>query len=121
MVQLRSRLQVADNSGVKMARRIQVMGMKFRPGRIGRLVVASVMKVHPTCNRKKGDLVRGYLVNSAFGLTRGSGFHQRFDGNSIILVNKKLEPFSNRVLVPLPKELRRRGRSKRMSIGTRTV
>jgi len=121
MVQLRSRLMVADNSGVKMVRRIQVMGMKHRAGKIGRLVVASVMKANPTCTMKKGDLVRGYLVNSAFGLSRRSGFHQSFDSNSIILVNKKLEPMSNRVMVPLPKELRRLGRAKRMTIGTVSV
>lgn len=121
MVQLRSRLIVADNSGVKRVRRIQVMGMKYRPGRTGNLVVASVMKSTPECSMKKGDVVRGYLVNTVRGHYRRSGVVQRFSSNGVVLVNKKLEPLSSRVTVPMPKDLRRLGRSKRVTLGASTV
>lgn len=121
MVQLRSRLHVVDNSGVKLVRRIRVDQMIRRPGSMGRMVVASVMKSAPTCTMKKGDLVRGYIVQTVRGSTRSSGIVQRFDRNAVVLVNKKLEPRSNRIRVPLSKDLRRQGLRKLRSMAPRSL
>lgn len=122
MVQLRSKLVVRDNSGVKRVRRIQVMGMKTsRSGKIGKFVVASVLKARPDSTFKKGDVVRGYLVTSKVGRTRPSGVVVRFAENGCVLVNKKREPVGTRVHAALPSDLRRQGRSKLLSIASHVV
>lgn len=121
MVQLRTSLHVLDNSGVKTARRIQVKGMKKRPGSIGKFVVASVTKAIPSSSFKKGDIVRGYLVTTVYGMTRNSGVHLRFPKNGLVLVNKKLDPIASRVMSPLPYDLRRFGRVKRLSMASHSV
>lgn len=121
MVQLRTRLAVVDNSGVKRVRRIRVMGVPRRAGSVGRRVVASVMKAVPTCSRKKGDLVRGYLVATVRGASRPTGRVQRFDRNAVVLVNKKLEPLASRIRLARPKDLRRQGLSKLRSLSSRSL
>lgn len=121
MVQLRTSLSVLDNSGVKTARRIQVKGMKKRPGYIGNFVVASVTKARPSSSFKKGEIVRGYLVTSVYGRTRSSGIHIRFPKNGLVLVNKKNEPIASRVIAALPNDLRRIGRLKRLTLASHTI
>lgn len=121
MVQLRSSLTVLDNSGVKTARRIQVMGMKHRPGHIGKFIVASATKVAPNSAIKKGDIVRGYLVTSVYGRVRPNGVRLRFPSNGRVLVNKKLEPIATRITSALPLDLRKKGRRKRMSLASHIV
>ena len=121
MVQLRTSLTVLDNSGVKTARRIQVMGMQKRPGHIGKFIVASATKVASDSTIKKGDLVRGYLVTSVYGRVRPNGVRLRFPSNGRVLVNKKLEPIASRVTSALPVDLRKKGRRKRMSLASHVV
>lgn len=121
MVQLRSQLVVLDNSGVKLARRIQVMGVVKRPGHVGRRVVASVRKSTPESPMKKGSLIRGYVVTSVFGVSRKNGRKVRFPENGLVLVNKKLEPVANRVTVPMPSDLRTMGRGKRRTLATTVI
>lgn len=121
MVQLRTVLSVVDNSGVKAVRRIQVMNTRRRPGYRKDYLVASVVKALPDCTLKKGDLVRGYLVNSRYGHRRGTGLHLRYASNAMVLVNKKGEPLGTRVRIPLPTDLRSSGRNKRRSLAPHVV
>lgn len=121
MVQLRTKLTVLDNSGVKIARRIQVMGVVKRPGHVGRRVVASVQKATPESPMKKGSMVRGYMATTVYGVSRKNGMKVRFPENGVVLVNKKLEPVASRVTTPMPSDLRFRGRSKRLTLGSTVI
>ena len=121
MVQLRTVLTVVDNSGVKLARRIQVMKTKKRPGTRADFVVASVLKALPDCSLKKGDLVRGYRVTTHRGCLRPTGLSVVFPSNGLVLITKKGEPLGTRVRVPRPTELRRHGRSKVLSLAPQLV
>jgi len=121
MVQLRSKLQVLDNSGAKVARRIQVKGVMKRAGHVGRRVVASVIKATPESTIKKGSVIRGYLTTSVFGISRRNGMKVRFPENGIVLVNKKLEPVASRVTTAMPSDLRSRGRGKRLTLTSTVV
>jgi ribosomal protein L14 len=97
------------------------MGVKKRAGHIGHFIVATVTKASPESPLKKGDRVRGYLVNSVYGRSRPSGLRVRFSTNGIVLVNKKREPLASRVLAALPQDLRRYGRTKRLSLSSHIV
>jgi ribosomal protein L14 len=121
MVQLRSKLTVLDNTGVKQARVIQVLRTRRRHGVIGDQVVAVVVKANSESPMKKGDVVRGYLATSIYGRQRATGIRVNFDVNGLILVNKKQEPLATRVRAPLPAELRRKGRGKRLSRSAHVV
>src|SRR4051812_20165897 len=117
MVQLRTRCVVRDNTGVKDIRRIQVRGMKTsRSGKPGNRRVGAVQKARTGSSFKKGDVVRAYLVTSKYGRQRPSGIVLRFPENGCVLVDKKGDPVGSRVLAALPADLRRRGRSKILSI-----
>jgi len=120
-VQLRTQLMVRDNSGAKVLRRIQVIGKRYRPGHVGDFVVASVMKASPECSMKKGDVVRGYLVTSVYGRSRPTGITIRFPVNGVVMVNKKREPIATRVRSPLPSDLRRQGRMKRLMLSPQVI
>lgn len=121
MVQLRSKLVVRDNSGAKSIRRIQVMGTRYRHGHISDLVVASVLKASPESTMKKGDVVRGYVVTTVCGSSRPTGVKVRFPLNGVVMVNKKREPMATRVRAPLPSDLRRQGRTKRLMLAPQVV
>jgi large subunit ribosomal protein L14 len=121
MVQLRSVLKVADNSGVKYVRRIQVLRTIHRSGQLGDHLVCSVLKAIPESSLKKGDLVRGYLVRSVYGHSLGCGIRFSYQVNNVVLVNKKGDPLGTRVLCVLPIDLRRKGLNKILSLAPKLV
>jgi large subunit ribosomal protein L14 len=115
MVQLRTKRSVIDNSGVREVRCIQVKRSKASEGSVGNLIVASVTKVRPGSTWKRGDLVRGVRVIVKKEFHRKGGSWVRFEGNVVVLLNKKGEPIATRVRGGLPMELRRIGYSKILS------
>ena len=115
MVQLRTRRKVRDNSGVREVRCIQVKRSKRAEGTVGKEVVASVTKLRPGTNWKRGDLVNGVRVNVKKERRRRGGRWIRQEVNGRVLLNKKGEPIGTRVIAVLPVELRRRGYGKLVS------
>lgn len=109
MVQERTMLKVADNSGAKLVRCFRVLGgTKRRYARIGDVVVASVRLVEPGKNIKKKDIVRAVVVRQRQPYRRPDGSYVKFDDNAVVIVDK-LEPKGTRVFGPIPRELKERG------------
>ncbi len=107
MIQMQTMLKVADNSGAKAVRCINVLGSSHRRvGEIGDIVVGSVRKRLPTSDIEKGQIVRGVIVRTRRPYRRKDGTHVRFDDNAIVLINAQGEPVGTRVFGPVARELR---------------
>ncbi|MGD9809102.1 MAG: 50S ribosomal protein L14 [Deferribacterales bacterium] len=111
MIQVESRLRVADNSGAKEVLCIKVLGgSKKRYGRIGDIIVATVKVAAPDSNIKKGTVVKAVVVRTAKEQRRNDGTYIKFDDNACVLLNKtNLEPIATRVFGPVARELRGKG------------
>lgn len=109
MIQERSILKVADNSGAKIVRCFRVLGgSRRRYARIGDLIVASVQVAEPRKPVKKKDIVRALVVRQRAPLRRPDGSYIRFDDNAVVLVDKK-EPRATRIFGPIPREIKEKG------------
>lgn len=107
MIQMQTMLKVADNSGAKLVRCINVLGPSNRAeGVIGDIVVASVRKRLPSSAIEKGEIVRGVIVRTRRPYRRKDGTFVRFDDNAIVLINPAGEPIGTRVFGPVARELR---------------
>ena len=99
MVQLRSRLDVADNSGARMATMIGVIGKSTRYAGIGDVITANVKEATASGTVKKGEVVRAVLVRTKQAIRREDGSLLRFDNNAIVIIDKDLNPRGTRVTV----------------------
>jgi len=97
MVQLRSRLDVADNSGARMATMIGVIGKATRFAGIGDVITANVKEASATGTVKKGEVVRAVLVRTKQPIRRDDGSLLRFDNNAIVIIDKDLNPRGTRI------------------------
>lgn len=110
MIQIYSRLKVADNSGARVIRVIQVTGSSGRRyAGLGDIVVASVKDAIPNSNVKKGDVVKAVIVRMRRDTQRPDGTTIRFDSNAAVLLNNQLEPRGTRIFGPVARELREKG------------
>lgn len=119
MIQLRSVLHVADNSGARKIRVIQVYGgSKRRFGFVGDLVIGSVIDADPKGNVKKGEKVRAVIVRTRKEQRRQSGEYIRFDDNAAVVVEsrKSPNPIGTRVFGPVAREVKEAGFSKIASL-----
>ena len=109
MIQMRSILDVADNSG---ARKISVInpigGSTGRYARLGDIVTASVKEAAPDGTVKKGQVVKAVIVRTRKEQRRKDGSYIRFDRNAAVLINDQKEPIGTRVFGPVARELRER-------------
>jgi large subunit ribosomal protein L14 len=107
MVQLRSMIDVADNSGAKRVQCIKVLGgFHKRYARLGDIVVVSVKESLPDSNIKKGTVTRAVVVRTRKEQRRPDGSYIRFDQNAVVLINQEGEPIGTRVFGPVARELR---------------
>ena len=107
MIQMQSMLKVADNSGAKLVRCINVLGpSNRRVGEIGDVIVGSVRRRLPTSDIEKGEIVRGVIVRTRSVFRRKDGTFVRFDDNAVVLINAQGEPIGTRVFGPVARELR---------------
>ena len=122
MIQIYSRLKVADNSGARLIRVIQVMGgSKRRYGGLGDIIVASVREALPNSNVKKGDVVKAVVVRVRKDTQRPDGTTIRFDSNAAVLINNNKEPRGTRIFGPVPRELRDKGFMRILSLAPEVV
>lgn|SRR3989344_3028323 len=109
MIQLRSIVNVADNSGAKRVGVIKVLGgSRKRYAQIGDLVVCSVKVAEPRKAVKKKDVVRALVVRQRNNFRRTDGSYIRFDENAVVLLDGK-EPKGGRIFGPIPREIKDRG------------
>ncbi|SMM98010.1 LSU ribosomal protein L14p (L23e) [uncultured Candidatus Thioglobus sp.] len=107
MIQMQTKLHIADNSGGVKAMCIKVLGgSKRRYANIGDIVKVSIKEAAPRAKVKKGDVYDAVVVRSAHGVRRADGSRIRFDSNAVVLLNTKLEPVGTRIFGPVTRELR---------------
>ena len=122
MVQMQTRLKVADNTGAKELMCIRVLGgSRKRYAGIGDVIVASVKKAAPNSGVKKGEVVRAVIVRSTHGLRRDDGSHIRFDENAAVLIKEDKNPRGTRIFGPVARELRERGYLKILSLAPESL
>lgn len=110
MIQIYSKLTVADNSGARQLRVIQVMGgSKRKYAGLGDIVTASVREALPNAAVKKGDVVKAVIVRMKQDTQRPDGTVIRFDSNAAVIINAQKEPRGTRIFGPVPRELREGG------------
>ncbi|MCX8027898.1 MAG: 50S ribosomal protein L14 [Thermodesulfovibrionales bacterium] len=107
MIQTRSILEVADNSGAKKVQCIRVLGgSKRKYARIGDIIVVSVKEAIPDGNVKKGSVVKAVVVRTKKETRRTDGTYIRFDQNAVVIINNQMEPIGTRIFGPVARELR---------------
>ena len=107
MIQLRTRLQAADNSGARELMCIKVMGgTRRRYAGVGDVIKVSIKDAIPRGKVKKGEVYDAVVVRTRRGVRRGDGSLIRFDGNAAVLLTNKLEPIGTRIFGPVTRELR---------------
>lgn len=122
MVQMQSRLKVADNTGAKELMCIRVLGgSRKRYANIGDVIVASVKKAAPNSGVKKGEVVRAVVVRSKHGLRRDDGSYIHFDENACVLIKDDKNPKGTRIFGPVARELRESGYLKILSLAPESL
>lgn len=109
MIQVQTRLKVADNTGAKEIMCIRVLGGSVvKYGRVGDVIVASVKQASPGGSVKKGEVVRAVIIRTAKEYGRADGSHIRFDDNAAVIIGKENNPRGTRIFGPVARELRER-------------
>ena len=109
MIQMRTILEVADNSGAKRVQCIKVLGgSRRRYATIGDVIVVAIKEAAsgPGVKVKKGETARAVVVRTKRECARSDGSYIKFDENSAVLINKELEPIGTRIFGPVARELR---------------
>ncbi|MEI6157549.1 MAG: 50S ribosomal protein L14 [Atribacterota bacterium] len=107
MIQPRSMLEVADNTGAKKIMCIRVMGgSESRYATVGDIIIAAVKEAEPHSNVKKGEVVRAVVVRTSKEVGRGDGTYVRFDDNAAVLITPQNIPRGTRIFGPVGRELR---------------
>jgi large subunit ribosomal protein L14 len=107
MIQMRTILDVADNSGARKVGCIKVLGSSKRKyASLGDVIVVSVKDAIPNAKIKKGDVVRAVVVRTKKGVKRSDGSYIKFDDNSAVLITQQNEPLGTRIFGPVARELR---------------
>lgn len=122
MIQMRTWLDVADNTGAKLCCAIKVLGRSnSRFAEVGDIVVASVKKALPSSEIKAGAVVRGVVVRTRNNTRRADGSYVRFDSNAIVLVDDERNPKGTRIFGAVARELRQKGFMKIVSLAPEVV
>jgi len=107
MIQMRTNLDVADNSGAKRVQCIKVLGGSHRrTASVGDIIVVAVKDAIPRGKVKKGSVYRAVVVRTAKDIKRSDGSAIRFDNNAAVLITKEMEPIGTRIFGPVVRELR---------------
>ena len=109
MIQMQTKLEVADNSGAKLVKCVKVLGgSKRMTASIGDVIVVAVQQVLPGGKVKKGDVKKAVIVRSKYPIRREDGSYIRFDKNSVVILGNSNDPIGTRIFGPVGRELRDR-------------
>ena len=107
MIQMQTRLEVADNTGARNVMCIKVLGgSKRRYASIGDVIKVTIKDAAPRGRVKKGEVYDAVVVRTSKGVRRTDGSLIKFDGNAAVLLNNKYEPIGTRIFGPVTRELR---------------
>jgi len=122
MIQPRSILEVADNSGAKRVQCIRVLGGSNRKyASLGDVIIVSVKEALPDSNIKKGSVAKAVIVRLKRSVRRADGSYIRFDQNAVVIVNNQLEPIGTRIFGPVARELRWKEFTKIVSLAPEVI
>lgn len=122
MIQIYTRLRVADNTGARELMCINVPGgTRKRYARVGDVIVASVKEAVPGGSVKEGDVVRAVVVRVAKTYGRKDGTYVRFDDNAAVILDERGNPKGSRVFGPVARELREKNFTKIISLAPEVV
>lgn len=122
MIQLRTVLNVADNSGAKKILCVQVKGGSFRKvGTVGDVIVGAVREAAPNGNIKKGDVVKAVIVRTKKEIRRKDGSYVRFDDNAVVVIDNNGDPKGTRIFGPVARELREKKYMRIVSLAPEVV
>ncbi len=122
MIQERSILTVADNSGARKVRCFRVMGgTRRRYASLGDIIVASVQDAIPEAAIKKGEVVKAVIVRTVKEYRRPDGTYIKFDDNAAVVINDQKEPKGTRIFGPIARELREKNFLKIISLAPEVV
>jgi large subunit ribosomal protein L14 len=117
MIQVQSRLKVADNTGAKEVMCIKVLGGSGRKfANIGDVIVVSVKSATPGGVVKKGDVAKAVIVRSTKGIKRNDGTAIKFDENAVVIIKDDKTPKGTRIFGPVARELREKDYMKIVSL-----
>ncbi|HVU90378.1 MAG TPA: 50S ribosomal protein L14 [Pirellulales bacterium] len=122
MIQMQTRLNVADNTGAKEVTCIKVLGgSRRRTAGLGDIVVCSVKSVIAGSDMKKGSVVKGVIVRCKQPTRRADGSYVRFDRNALVLIDNDKNPRGTRIFGAVARELRERNFMKIVSLAAEVV
>ena len=117
MIQMQTRLKVADNTGAREIMCINVLGSTGkRYARVGDIIVASVKRAIPGAGTKKGEVVKAVIIRTAQPYRRPDGSYIRFDENAAVILTDKNNPKGTRIFGPVARELREKNFTKIVSL-----
>lgn len=122
MIQMRTILEIADNSGAKRASMIGVLGRHGkRTATVGDIITATIKEAIPESAVKKGEVVRAVVVRTRSPLRRSDGTTVSFDSNAMVLIDNQKNPRGTRIFGPVPRELRDKEFTKIISLAPEVV
>ncbi len=122
MIQERSFLLVADNTGAKLVMCIKVLGgTRFKYANIGNIIKVVVKEVISKSKIKKGDILKAIIIRTKYGIQRLDGSKIKFDSNSCIILNDNNQPLGTRIFGPITKELKCEKFSKIISLASEII
>lgn len=116
MIQMQTRLDVADNSGAKAIVCMTVLGQQRTIARIGDIITAAVQEAIPDGTVKKGQVVKAVVVRTKAKLRRSDGSYLRFDNNAAVIIDGQKNPVGTRIFGPVARELREKDFMKIISL-----
>lgn len=121
MIQKETRLDVADNTGARVAMCIGIPGSIGKTATIGDIIVATVKKAIPGSNVKQGSVVKGVIVRVKKEIKRPDGSSIRFDNNAMVLIDDNKNPKGTRIFGPVARELRQKDFMKIVSLASEVI
>jgi len=123
MIQDKTLVTIADNTGAKIGRLFKVLGSSKKSiAQLGDIVVLSVQKAEPRKSVKKKDILYAVVVRQKYPFRRKDGSYIRFDENAVVIIDKdKHEPLAGRVFGPIPREIAEKGFQKIASLAPEIV
>jgi len=122
MIQMQTRLDVADNTGAKEVMCVKVLGgTRRRYASLGDIIIGSVKRSEPGSDVKSGDVVRGVVVRTKKAVRREDGSYVRFDKNAVVLIDNDNNPRGTRIFGAVARELRQRNFMKIISLAPEVV
>ncbi|NBQ64151.1 MAG: 50S ribosomal protein L14 [Verrucomicrobia bacterium] len=121
MIQIRSWLDIADNTGARKATMIGVIGRKTLFARVGDVITANVKEAAPDGTVKKSEVVRAVVVRTRFPVRRADGSYLRFDTNAAVIIDKDSNPRGTRIFGPVARELREKNFMKIISLAPEVI